>query len=323
MNQALSKVFQSSALISRAALILVILLVASLNALADDLSNSTQIIIAIIALAVGIPHGAIDHLITIPQTSKSRFYLFILGYTLIAVIAGLAIANWSQAGFQLVILMSSLHFGFGDAAFCNEGRIARQEQPYKLTTLGIYAVPAGFLPVILPLTDSRTGDVLSKLNPELLDWAGSISQQLRNTVLISAVASFVFLIISKKFDLAFDLVLLALLSIVAPPLIAFAIYFGGWHAVRHTARLVPKLPKAMSFVNTGNTLKAIIAAVTPGLYAILGIFLLGGVIVFNGNNQLSYEFFWITLVIVWALTVPHMATTARFDLAAFNLRPRP
>ncbi len=78
------------------------------------------ILLAPIALAVGIPHGAVDHLISVQRNSKLQFAFFILGYIAIAIAAGVAIARWNQVGFQLVVLMSGLHFGFGDASFSNE-----------------------------------------------------------------------------------------------------------------------------------------------------------------------------------------------------------
>ncbi|MFM7355831.1 MAG: hypothetical protein ACKO12_02525 [Actinomycetota bacterium] len=33
---------------------------------------------------------------------------------------------------------------------------------------------------------------------------------------------------------------------------------------------------------------------------------------------LSYELLWLSLVVVWALTLPHMMVTARLDKAAFR-----
>jgi hypothetical protein len=101
------------------------------------------------------------------------------------------------------------------------------------------------------------------------------------------------------------------------------VYFGFWHAIRHTARLVPKLPRAMQKVSTGNPLASFFAAVIPGLYAILGIFLLGIFFVARGTTEVTSDFLWIILVMIWALTVPHMATTAKFDLRAFKSSLRP
>jgi Brp/Blh family beta-carotene 15,15'-monooxygenase len=242
---------------------------------------------------------------------------------LVAVIAALAIAKWNLVGFQLVVLMSALHFGFGDSAYASESRAASGQKSFSKLTLASYAIPAGFLPVALPLTDKRTLDVLTELNPTLINWAGTFTELLRNSTLAVAVFSILFLAVTKNYELAVDLILLLALSFSTPPLVAFAVYFGFWHAIRHTARLVSKLPSAMKKVASGNTLASFFAAVIPGLYAIFGIFVLGIFFVARGTTEVSRDFLWIILVIIWALTVPHMATTAKFDLRAFKNSLRP
>lgn len=302
---------------------LAVLLFAGLQFSNTEISIKAQVVLAIIALAIGIPHGAIDHLITIPRDSTKRFVGFIVIYTLIAIAAALAIAQWNLIGFQLVVLMSALHFGFGDAAYANESRAAADKTGYSNFLLTSYAIPAGFLPVVLPLTDKRTLEVLQELNPALVNWAGTFTEILRNSTLAVAVFSILFLVITKNSSLALDLLLLLALSFFAPPLVAFAVYFGLWHAIRHTARLVPKLPSAMQKVSSSTPLEVFFTAVIPGLYAIAGIFLLGIFFVARGTTDVSSDFLWIILVIIWALTVPHMATTAKFDLRAFKSSLRP
>ena len=323
MSQTLFRIYQGAGRFSRVAAAIAGLLFAALQVVNIEISIGAQVVLAVIALAIGIPHGAIDHLITIPRDSTGRFIAFIAIYTLIAVVAALAIAQWNLLGFQLVVLMSALHFGFGDSAYANETRAAAEKNGYSSFVLASYAIPAGFLPVVLPLTDKRTLDVLQELNPTLINWAGTFTELLRNSTLVVAGFSILVLFATRNNLLAVDLILLLALSFFAPPLVAFAVYFGFWHAIRHTARLVPKLPSAMQKIKNGNPLSGFFAAVIPGLYAILGIFLLGIFFVARGTTDLSSDFLWIILVIIWALTVPHMATTAKFDLRAFKSSLRP
>ena len=323
MSQTLFRIYQGAGRFSRVAAAIAVLLFAALQVVNIEISIGAQVVLAVIALAIGIPHGAIDHLITIPRDSTGRFIAFIAIYTLIAVVAALAIAQWNLLGFQLVVLMSALHFGFGDSAYANETRAAAEKNGYSSFVLASYAIPAGFLPVVLPLTDKRTFDVLQELNPTLINWAGTFTELLRNSTLVVAGFSILVLFATRNNLLAVDLILLLALSFFAPPLVAFAVYFGFWHAIRHTARLVPKLPSAMQKIKNGNPLSGFFAAVIPGLYAILGIFLLGIFFVARGTTDLSSDFLWVILVIIWALTVPHMATTAKFDLRAFKSSLRP
>ena len=303
---------------SRVGLLASLAIVVAVQLTLGDIPLSLQLVIALIALLVGIPHGAIDHLITIPRTSQRKFIAYIVGYILIAILAGWAIATWNLLGFQIVVVMSALHFGFGDAAYRNEETVYLKEDKYPLWVESVYAIPAGFLPVVLPLTDSRTLDALERIQPTLINWAGSSSNAIRSYTMVLGVACILLLIVTRHYSHAFDLALLSLLAIIAPPLIAFAVYFGFWHAIRHTARLVPKLDSAMEQIENGNPKRAIAAAVIPGLYAIAGTFVIAVVLMVASPDKFSSSMLWSTLVIIWALTVPHMATTSRFDFAAFK-----
>ena len=236
MSQTLFRIYQGAGRFSRVAAAIAGLLFAALQVVNIEISIGAQVVLAVIALAIGIPHGAIDHLITIPRDSTGRFIAFIAIYTLIAVVAALAIAQWNLVGFQLVVLMSALHFGFGDSAYANETQAAAEKSGYSSFVLASYAIPAGFLPVVLPLTDKRTFDVLQELNPTLINWAGTFTELLRNSTLVVAGFSILVLFTTRNNSLAVDLILLLALSFFAPPLVAFAVYFGFWHAIRHTAR---------------------------------------------------------------------------------------
>ena len=303
---------------SRYGVIAVLVLLAALQIFGVEITLSVQLVIALVALLVGIPHGAIDHLITIPRSDTKRFYLYIAIYIAIAVLAGWAIAVWNVVGFQLVVVMSALHFGYGDAAYLNEKRDSQKRERYSFTIENLYALPAGFLPVILPLTDTRTVDALDRINPSLDDWLGSLTDPIRRITIALAVIAFLVFLVSRKFSLAIDIALLSALALLAPPLIAFATYFGFWHALRHTARLVPKLEGASRLAHEGLWQKSIWAAVYPGLYAVAGTIGLAVILMVTDPDEISSTLLWSTLLVIWALTVPHMATTSRFDLRALK-----
>jgi Brp/Blh family beta-carotene 15,15'-monooxygenase len=316
MNLGLSRVYLAAQRFSRVAVLAAILLFSILHMAGINLAISAQVVIALIALLLGIPHGAIDHLITLPSRPRSKFFLFIASYVLIAVLAGIGIATWNMHGFQFVLVMSALHFGIGDAAYANEWRRAKGEKARSWILEVCYALPAGFLPVALPLTDSRSVSALNRINHSLGGWAGTHGHLIRQVVLIAAVISAIILAVQWAFLLVIDLLLLTALSLIAPPLITFAIYFGCWHAVRHTARLVPKLPKALGAATANHVVAAYKAAIFPGLYAVAGALALGTGLMIFAPHKFGSGLLWSTLVIVWSLTVPHMLTTARFDWRA-------
>ena len=318
MNDALPTIYSWIERFSRGAILATIVIFGLLRLVGIELNLSAQVTIALVGLLIGIPHGAIDHLISIPSSSRIRFYIYIAAYVAIALIAGWMIATWNLHGFQVVIIMSSLHFGYGDASFRNEWKSASQARKFPWLIESIYAIPAGFLPVLLPLTDPRSGDALHRIHPPLQGWVGSHSDLLRNVTLAIAIAALLVLLLTKSFNFAIDLVLLGALALTAPPLVAFATYFGFWHAARHTARLVPKLASARALALSGNGFLAIKGAITPGLYAVAGTAAIGVGLMLFDRHHFSSGLLWSTLVIVWALTVPHMLSTARFDLRAIK-----
>lgn len=84
---------------SRQGILLVTILVAALSLFTREISISIQLVVALVALFIGIPHGAIDHLVAMPSRPRSRFIAYILIYIVIAIVAGWLIATWSLTGF--------------------------------------------------------------------------------------------------------------------------------------------------------------------------------------------------------------------------------
>lgn len=275
-----------------------------------------QVAIALFALAVGIPHGALDHFVTVPRTNKKIMFIFISIYVLVACVAVLAILKWNVLGFQIVVLMSLLHFGVGDSAFLNELDRLKGISSSRLPTAFV-VLAFGSIPVVLPLINSSSTSALSQVNTNLIDWHQGFDQGLRSIVLALFIVAIAALVITKRFRDVIDLLLLTALAVLTPPLIAFAVYFGCWHAMRHTARLTLVLPESLSAYEQGKALKAFWSAVLPGTPALIGAFILAAGLWIYGNVDKS--FFWFVLTIVWALTVPHMIVTAKLDRKALRI----
>ena len=292
-----------------------ILLSLIFSELLETSSMSWQVIVAVIALAIGIPHGALDHLVTLPKAQPKKMAVFVAIYVAVAIVAVVAILKFNVVGFILVLFMSAVHFGIGDAAFINE--IDKRSNSNTKLNRWFYIPAAGFTPVFIPLVNSASTEALSTVNPTLIDWHQGWDSQILVGVTVFTAAAIIVMIFGKRFREALDLLLLLVLALVAPPLIAFAIYFGCWHAMRHTARLTLSLPKSIKCLNQGLRRQAFLSAVIPGLPALIGTFVVAAILAISGQ-KFSDEFFWMALVVVWALTVPHMAVTAKLDRAALT-----
>ena len=283
--------------------------------LLGESSMGWQVVIAVIALAIGIPHGALDHLVTLPKTEPKKMAIFIVVYVAVAVVAVIGIIQFNTIGFIIVLFMSAIHFGIGDAAFISE--IDRRTAPERKLNRWFYIPTAGFTPVFIPLVNSASTQALASVNPALINWHQGFDSEILLAVTSFTVVAIAVMGFTKRYREAFDLILLLLLAHLAPPLIAFAVYFGCWHAMRHTARLTLSLPRSIENLTQGTLRKAFSYAVIPGLPALIGTFIVAGILALSGRD-FSDDFFWMALVVVWALTVPHMVVTAKLDRAALT-----
>jgi Brp/Blh family beta-carotene 15,15'-monooxygenase len=261
--------------------------------------------LALIALALGIPHGAADNLTFVHVLSWRGWIRLVIVYVTIAAVAALLIIAFPSIGFVLVLAMTVWHFGTGDVQATAE---LEGETPASGKFRILYALALGSAPVLLPLTSPAALSTVVSLEPELASiYSNPVTAIIRGVVLALIVISIVALIARGALRGAFELFTLAVLGLIASPFIAFAVYFGFWHASRHTARL--------ALVTTGAINVRSLAAVTKiGIPSLLGfIAILAGLTIFLGNNSMTGTVLWIGLAIVWGLTVPHMWFVSRFD----------
>jgi Brp/Blh family beta-carotene 15,15'-monooxygenase len=317
MESAKLKTFSTVRRFSTVSVILVASLSLVFSSWLGEESLNWQVAIAVIALAIGIPHGALDHLVTLPRTNPLKMALFISIYVAIALVAIWAILQWNVWGFIAVVMMSSLHFGIGDSAFIAELNNLNGGKRSQLATWG-YALVGGFVPVVIPLINSRSTQALEKVNPVLVDWHHGLDSELLIAVALLSTVGLLILARERQFRDLIDLLALIALVTFAPPLVAFATYFGCWHAMRHTARLSSLLPQSQLKYSEARSLQAFLKAVIPGLPALAGtlifVLLLAGFM----RESITDKFLWLTLVTIWALTVPHMLVTSRLDRIALK-----
>lgn len=275
-----------------------------------------QLVLALVALTVGIPHGAVDHIVTVPKFQPLRMALFLAGYLAVTGLVIWFILSANLLGFQLVVLMSAIHFGIGDASFISELDKRSGEGDFPKLW---YALAAGFTPVMLPLVSTQSAQALQEVNPAIRDWAYGFAPALFVGFVALNLGVTALMLLKKRNQEALDLALLLAISLIAPPLVAFAFYFGLWHALRHTGRLSLELPaslKAHESSRPGLAFWQAVLAGIPALILVIGFtFWLG---LSGGGFSLPRDLLWYLLVVIWALTVPHMALTARLDARAMG-----
>ena len=115
---------------------------------------------------------------------------------------------------------------------------------------------------------------------------------------------------------ALDIVLVGALGMLAPPLVAFAVWFGGWHAIRHCARMLTVEPECAALVSAGRdraaVLRLIRLAALPSAAALATVLVLGWITVTASDPTVVVA---EILRLLLALTVPHMVVVWWLDRA--------
>ncbi len=218
--------------------------VACLALVPDALTGPVAWTVLAIGLLVGLPHGAVDHLV--PEWTlgrelpRSTFLLILFAYVTVAALAfGLLLVQPVLAA-SLFLVVSILHFGAGDVEFLGAaGRSWSWQRPVAVLAFGL---PPVALPIAVHAEQARP--VLVGLAPELAVLTAPNVRTVALVVTFALVALTVWIAVAQGGGrIALDLAVLCLAFVLAPPLLAFAAYFGGWHAARHIARLLALDPR--------------------------------------------------------------------------------
>ncbi|WP_156690321.1 Brp/Blh family beta-carotene 15,15'-dioxygenase, partial [Mycobacterium sp. Marseille-P9652] len=207
----------------------------------------------------GVPHGAVDHVIAARLADRP------IGLVA-AVYAGVAAAAWALLQWAdplaliLAVALSALHFGLGELDVVH--RVAGWRPPARLA---LPIVVAGSGALLLPL--ARCGDqlraVATTISPALASLIGRVPVQTGLVVvwLLAALVAVAGSVRSGHNAVAVDIATVGAVGMLAPPLVAFAVWFGGWHALRHGARILTVEPGCAALLTAGRTRTAVLRLV--------------------------------------------------------------
>jgi Brp/Blh family beta-carotene 15,15'-monooxygenase len=229
-------------------------------------------------LLVGLPHGAVDHLVPGYRLGwRLRVLgLFALGYAALAAAAWLGFRAFPAGALGLFVLVSAWHFGSGETAFAD----LRAGRPVRRRVLAPVAV--GVVVLVVPLargTGTAAGrQVLDAVVPGA---SAALPPTLPAAVVAAGTAAggvlaAVLLARGRRLEAA-ELAVLLAVALVVPPLAAFGTYFGFWHSLRHVARVVAEDPANAGDLGAGRWARplgrfALAAALpTAAVLAVLGL----------------------------------------------------
>ncbi|MEY7850670.1 Brp/Blh family beta-carotene 15,15'-dioxygenase [Natrarchaeobius sp. A-rgal3] len=314
-----------------------IVLGVSITVLGGSLPRPVQLLpLAASALVLGLPHGAVDHLVLArargePVTRRDLAFvgvLYLVGGSLYALVWFLAPA----VAFALFILVTLAHWGQGDVYALVELAGADHLETRFLRVLT--AAVRGGLPMLVPLIAFPAeyafvaGALIGLFDPAA---ATALDPVFAPTTRLAVAAGFGTLIavtLGVGFfhaddrgpwlvDVAETLGLLAYFAVVAP-ILAIGLYFTLWHSLRHVLRTMLLDDRANGALVQGNVSLAFdrfARDAAPLTAAALFVFI-GLTLSIPATPATLEEAMGLYLVGIAVLTIPHVVVVTLLDLEA-------
>jgi lycopene beta-cyclase len=273
-------------------LLITALILNLLFVLDPEICNKTSLILGVAGLfTVGIPHGALDHLLESKQINHKPTFKFIFQYLGVAFLYFLLWVIAPKLSFYFFLFFSIWHFGSTDIL---EWRV-RKNKAFKSWLWGTLVFG-----IILFGHFNETKDILLNMN---VDLSAIKDSTVFYTYWVSIVLAIVFAIIENKKQI-FLAVAIILLANQLPLLIAFGIYFIGQHSFTGWTHL----KQGLNANNLNLTKKAF--PFTFGalfLFAVLTVCIQLNLVSQINNNLLSLFFIFIACI-----SFPHVLAMNMF-----------
>jgi Brp/Blh family beta-carotene 15,15'-monooxygenase len=270
----------------------------------SGLESAALWIVVLSVLVIGIPHGAIDHIMaaelySLNQTLKDHL-LFYASYLLVMIIIGALWIFLPEAGMALFLAISIYHFGQADmedflAERHSVNRLFYLSRGVLIIGLIVYSEPLTTYPIMADAMRMETmlfSDFMPSANASLWTVGGVYTL----TSLYGIIAGR----IDNPINFIVDSLLLTLFLLITGPLIGFAIYFALWHSAGHINEM------REFFSNRGKSLSVAQfykKAAPFTLVSILGMILL---LIINVQINLENQFLSLMFILISVLTLPHM-----------------
>lgn len=308
-----ARVLDTAVVWSRGLLVVTVLIFAAVALLDPSIQPWAALAAAAVGLLAGVPHGALDHLLALRLCNGRSLILITLAYAALAALVWGMLVWLGTAGLLLVIALSALHFGLGELEFSNR---LTGWRPGGVGAAGMVIAGCGAL--LLPL--ARSGEewrsVATAVSPGLAATIGSTPIQiaLATTWFVGAAVAMTVALRAGQRTVATDIGLIGALGALAPPLVAFAVWFGGWHALRHTARVLTVEPGCAALLADGGRRGAVLRLIRLAALPSLAVFTVVAVLVwFTASAPDPDTAMAQVLRLLLALTVPHMIVVFWLD----------
>lgn len=260
-------------------------------------------VVLVSVFVVGIPHGAIDHIMAaelfgLNQTLKDHL-LFYTSYLLIMLLVAALWYFVPIAGMALFLIISIYHFGQADM---EDFMVRRSGNWIWHTGRGILIIG-----LIIFVEPEITYPIMAQaMQIDLLQF----ESWMPNPVITSGLIIIGYILLSlfgyfqNRFhsvtDFAYDSLLLTGLLIITGPLVGFAIYFALWHSAGH----IREMREFFESNKKSLSLYEFYKKATP--FTLVSIFGLALLIAINNAFELQEQFLSLMFILISVLTLPHM-----------------
>ncbi len=257
-------------------------------------------------LLTGIPHGALDHLIQKATDNQHNrvydFKGFMLKYLLIMGLYGASWYFFSGISFIVFLVISAWHFGETDLE-----NVPQNAQIWSFTRLiyGFYIL-AFILLTHVQEVSPIIGHMIESQSKTMQIWEFIQRNVKQILYLLGLSLSTIFIVAQSEHFINFDkirllrLILILILSVYLPLLPAFALYFGGWHALCAFDTIHGYLQKDYPTL----TFKSVYLKALP--FTIIALIFLSFFLWYCQHYTVAYNPFPILFIFISLITLPHL-----------------
>jgi Brp/Blh family beta-carotene 15,15'-monooxygenase len=271
------------------------------------LPQNVQIIFFVsLILLTGIPHGALDHLIQEATDKKlNRVYnskMFLVKYLTIMILYALTWYFFSGLSLLIFLIISAWHFGETDL----------EKAPKNVLIWSFTRLVYGFyiLSFILLTHIEEVRPIVNKMvenQKNVINIWNFIESNVKQILYLLGLSfTTIFIVAQSEYPIKFDkirlfrLILILILSAYLPLLPAFALYFGGWHALCAFDNIHDYLKNAYPDLS----FKLVYLKSLPLTF--ISIFFLCGFLYYINVYTQNFDPFPILFIFISLITLPHL-----------------
>ena len=273
--------------------------------------HSQIIFFLVIALSIGLFHGMLDIILLQNKPFQQRRFLLIYGA--LAGFVCLLLALFSGAALIILLLLSVWHFGEqqGEKQCENQGEnqddLKLQQTISKRFILGANALSAAFILggsdiAVILTTILNQSTLLNGFN--WFDATWQIWRALSVLWLVVFTIYILFLLYRRQLQTfytdLYEIIIVWLAFLILPPLVAFSLYFGAYHALRHVRDVLRESFLGAQALKTHGIVLGIVVLASAGLLMLIATQYTNWLQNFSVSTLLQ-----ATIILLVAVTLPH------------------